>query len=49
MALLSVNNVRIAGISACVPAKVEENKDIPVFVEGSQIFFKKSIKFLVFD
>ncbi len=34
MALLSVNNVRIAGISACVPAKVEENKDIPVFVEG---------------
>ena len=34
MALLSVNNVRIAGISACVPAKVEENKDIPVFAEG---------------
>lgn len=34
MALLEIKNVRIAGISACVPAKVEENTDIPVFVEG---------------
>ncbi len=34
MALLSVSNVRIEGISACVPKHVEENKDIPVFVEG---------------
>lgn len=34
MATLKVDNVRIAGISACVPAKVEENIDLPVFKEG---------------
>ena len=28
MAFLSVSNVRIKGISACVPAKVEENREL---------------------
>ena len=34
MAFLEIKNVKISGISACVPAKVEENTDIPVFKEG---------------
>lgn len=31
MAFLSVSNVRIKGISACVPSKVEENRDLPFY------------------
>lgn len=31
MAFLKIPNVRIKGISACVPAKVEENRDIPFY------------------
>lgn len=31
MAFLSIPNCRIKGISACVPAKVEENRDIPFY------------------
>lgn len=31
MAFLTIPNVRIKGISACVPPKVEENKDIPFY------------------
>lgn len=34
MALLSVNNVAIRGIAACVPSKVEENINLDVFNEG---------------
>lgn len=33
MAYLSIPNVSIKGISACVPPKVEENKDIPFYTE----------------
>lgn len=31
MAFFSVNNVAIRGISACVPPKIEENRDIPFY------------------
>ena len=31
MAFLSIPNVAIRGISACVPSKVEENRDIPFY------------------
>lgn len=31
MAFLKIDNVAIRGISACVPPKVEENKDIPFY------------------
>ena len=31
MAFLSVPNIRIKGISACVPSKVEENRDLPFY------------------
>ncbi len=34
MAFLEVKNVRIAGISACVPSNVEENINLDVFNEG---------------
>lgn len=34
MAKLSINNVAIRGISACVPQHVEENLTLPVFDEG---------------
>lgn len=34
MAFFSVNNVAIRGISACVPPKVEENRDIPFYSPG---------------
>lgn len=37
MAFLSVKNVAIRGIAACVPSKIEENTDIPVFKEGEAI------------
>lgn len=31
MSKLTINDVRIAGMSACVPRDVEENKDLPIF------------------
>lgn len=34
MAFLTIPNVRIKGIAACVPPKVEENKDIPLYAPG---------------
>lgn len=34
MAFISIPNVAIRGISACVPSHVEENIDLPVFKEG---------------
>ena len=34
MAFLEIKNVRIAGIAACAPAKIENNLSIPVFREG---------------
>lgn len=34
MAFATINNVSIKGISACVPAHVEENLTLPVFKEG---------------
>lgn len=34
MAFLRVENVAIRGISACVPPKVEENRDIPFYAPG---------------
>lgn len=34
MSFAIINNVSIRGISACVPAHIEENLDIPVFKEG---------------
>lgn len=34
MAFLKIENVAIRGISACVPSKVEENKDLPFYAPG---------------
>lgn len=34
MAFFRIKNVKISGISACAPAHVEDNLDIPVFNEG---------------
>lgn len=34
MAFLKIDNVAIRGISACVPQKVEENKDLPFYAPG---------------
>ena len=34
MAFTKIENVAIRGVSACVPAHVEENIDLPVFSEG---------------
>ncbi len=34
MAFLKIENVAIRGISACVPPKVEENKDLPFYGPG---------------
>lgn len=34
MAFLKIENVAIRGISACVPSKVEENKDLPFYGPG---------------
>ena len=35
MSQLTINNVRIAGMSACVPATVEENLSLPIYKEQS--------------
>lgn len=34
MAFLEIKSVKIAGIAACVPPRVEENIDLPVFIPG---------------
>ena len=34
MAFLKIENVAIRGLSACVPPKVEENKDLPFYAPG---------------
>lgn len=34
MAFLKIENVAIRGISACVPPKVEENRDLPFYASG---------------
>ena len=35
MSQLTVNNVRIAGMSACVPATVEDNRTLPIYKDES--------------
>lgn len=42
MSFLSVENVRIAGVSACVPKEVEEIKDFPLFSEADAENFSKT-------
>lgn len=42
MSFLSIENVRIAGISACVPKEVEEVKDYPLFSESDAENFSKN-------
>ena len=46
MAFFSVNNVAIRGISACVPPKVEENRDIPFYSpeEAEQVIKRTGIE-----
>lgn len=46
MAFFSVKNVAIRGISACVPPKVEENRDIPFYTpeEAEQIIKSTGIE-----
>lgn len=41
MSFLSINNVRIAGLSACVPEKVEESRSFPLFNETDAENFVK--------
>lgn len=36
MSQLSINNVRIAGMSACVPSRVEENLTLPIFKDETE-------------
>jgi 3-oxoacyl-[acyl-carrier-protein] synthase-3 len=36
MAFLTINNVSIKGISACVPVKVEENIDLKLFIRAGE-------------
>lgn len=31
MSQLTINSVRIAGMSACVPAMVEDNRSLPIY------------------
>lgn len=42
MSFLSVDNVRIVGISACVPKEVESVKDFPLFSEADAESFSKT-------
>ena len=37
MAFLSIPNVAIRGIAACVPKNIEENLNLPVFKEGEAV------------
>lgn len=41
MSFLSIDNVRIAGISACVPQKIEESRNFPLFKETDAENFVK--------
>jgi len=34
MSFLQIENVRIAGVAACVPPRIEENINLPVFIPG---------------
>ena len=34
MAFLEIKNVKIVGIAACDPPRIEENIDLPVFIPG---------------
>ena len=45
MAFLKIDNVAIRGISACVPPKVEENRDIPFYTqeEAEKVIEQKKI------
>jgi len=36
MAFLKIENVRISGISACVPAQIEENSSCPLFTSNTE-------------
>ena len=36
MSQLTINNVRIAGMSACVPAQVEDNRTLPIYKDESE-------------
>lgn len=36
MSRLTVNNIRVAGISACVPSRVEENISLPIFSDETE-------------
>lgn len=36
MSRLTINNVAIKGLSACVPAKVEENLELPIFADRKE-------------
>ena len=36
MSQLTINNVRIAGMSACVPATVEDNRNLPIYKDESE-------------
>ena len=36
MSQLTINNVRIAGMSACVPATVEENLSLPIYKDQNE-------------
>ena len=33
MSRLTVNNIRIAGLSACIPSEIEENVSLPIFAD----------------
>ena len=36
MSQLIIRNVRIAGMAACVPSRVEENLSLPIFKDESE-------------
>lgn len=36
MSKLTINNVRISGMAACVPSSVERNKDLPIFANPQE-------------
>ena len=36
MSRLTIDKVKIVGMSACVPAKIEENIDLPIFKDSAE-------------
>ena len=36
MSRLTIDKVKIVGMSACVPARIEENKDLPIFKDSAE-------------